>query len=113
MSEKHYCKFQYSIFLRDSRDEQLVIRTDTFEELIEAKKDIDKIITKREKVSMSNEDHPELEEEGEKVEGKWCTEHSAAMIRAFSKTKRDAQNNPKAYWYHREGKQMCFGSGFK
>ncbi len=43
-----YSKYQYSIFLNGSRDEQLVIRTDTFEELLEAKKNIDKIVIKRE-----------------------------------------------------------------
>lgn len=41
-------KYQYSVFLNGSRDEQLVIRTDTFDELLEAKKNIDRIITKRE-----------------------------------------------------------------
>ncbi len=41
-------KYQYSIFLNGRRDEQLVIRADTFEELLEAKKNIDVIIAKRE-----------------------------------------------------------------
>ncbi len=45
---KAYPKFQYSVFLKNGRDEQLVIRADDFEELAEAKKDIDKIMGKRE-----------------------------------------------------------------
>ena len=45
MSEQ-YPRFQYSIFLKNGRDEQLVIRTETFEDLIEAKRDIDKILDK-------------------------------------------------------------------
>ena len=51
-------KYQYSIFLRDTRDEQLVIRTDTFEELLEAKKNIDTIITKRENVTLKQKTIP-------------------------------------------------------
>lgn len=42
-----YPLYQYSIFL-SGREEQLVIRADSFEELIEAKKNIDKILIKRE-----------------------------------------------------------------
>ena len=44
--DKGFPKFQYSIFLKNGRDEQLVIRADTFEELMEAKKDINKILEK-------------------------------------------------------------------
>lgn len=48
MIDKQFPLYQYSVFLQGNRDEQLVIRTNTFEELIEAKKNIDRIITKRE-----------------------------------------------------------------
>lgn len=47
MEDKSYPKYQYSIFLKNGRDEQLVIRADSFDELIEAKKDIDLILGKR------------------------------------------------------------------
>lgn len=46
-SKKEYPKYQYSIFLKNGKDEQLVIRSDSFEELVEAKKNIEKIMEKR------------------------------------------------------------------
>jgi len=46
--KRSYPVYQYSIFTKNGRDEQLVIRADTFEELIEAKRNIDKILEKRE-----------------------------------------------------------------
>lgn len=45
--DESYPKYQYSVFTKNGRDEQLVIRADTFEELIEAKKNIDKILAKK------------------------------------------------------------------
>ncbi len=41
-----YPKYQYSVFMKNGRDEQLVIRANTFEELIELKKNIDVILEK-------------------------------------------------------------------
>ena len=43
---KQYGKYQYSVFLDSARNGQLVIRTDTFKELMEAKKNINLIIEK-------------------------------------------------------------------
>jgi len=51
-----YPKYQYSIFLKGAKDEQLVIRADDWDEFIELKKNADAIITKVEKV----EDKPHL-----------------------------------------------------
>lgn len=45
---KGYPRFQYSIFL-NGREEQLVIRADSWGEFLEAKKEADKIIRKRKK----------------------------------------------------------------
>ncbi len=45
MSES-YPKYQYSVFLKNGRDEQIVIRTETFNDLLEAKKDVNKILEK-------------------------------------------------------------------
>lgn len=55
-----YPLYQYSIFLGGNRDEQLVIRANTFTELIEAKKNIDKIVTKREQASASSQPPAQL-----------------------------------------------------
>lgn len=41
-----YPKYQYSVFLKGTKDEQLVIRADTWEEFIELKKKSDVIISK-------------------------------------------------------------------
>lgn len=44
-----------------------------------------------------------------------CSAHDepTPMTKAYSKSKVDANGNPKAYWYHKEGNKMCFGDGFK
>ena len=42
-----YPKYQYSLFLNGGREEQVVIRAEEWEDLIEAKKNIDKIVEKR------------------------------------------------------------------
>jgi len=42
----NYPKYQYSTFRKNGRDEQLVIRTETFKDLIKAKKNIDQILEK-------------------------------------------------------------------
>lgn len=49
-------------------------------------------------------------------EAKVCSAHDepAAMYRGVSKSKVDAEGNPKVYWWHKnELGQMCFGSGYK
>lgn len=43
-------KYQFSKFLGENRDEQIVIRCDTWAEFVEAKKNIDLIINKREEI---------------------------------------------------------------
>ena len=44
---KQFPLYQYSVFLSDDRNEQIVIRTDTWEEFIEARKEINQILIKR------------------------------------------------------------------
>jgi len=44
--DKSYPTYQYSIFLKGSKDEQLVIRADNWEDFVEAKKKADVIIKK-------------------------------------------------------------------
>ncbi len=63
MNDKGFPKFQYSLFLDDKRDEQIVIRCDTWEEFIDAKKDIDKIVVKRKSEPVTNQNHSELQED--------------------------------------------------
>lgn len=47
--EKHYPLYQYSVFLSDDRNEQIVIRTDTWQEFLDAKTEVNKILEKRQK----------------------------------------------------------------
>ena len=45
---KGYPAYQYSVFLKNGRDEQIVIRADDFIEFMELKKNINLILDKRE-----------------------------------------------------------------
>ncbi len=45
---KDYPKYQYSVFLDSAKNEQVVTRSETWEEFKEAKKNIDKILKKKE-----------------------------------------------------------------
>lgn|SRR3990167_6839866 len=58
-STREYPKYQYSVFLRNSRDEQIVIRTETFEDLLEAKREINKILDKVETKTQDEESNGE------------------------------------------------------
>jgi len=49
-----YPAYQYSVFLKGSRDEQLVIRADNWEEFMELKKNADVIISKVETKPTQN-----------------------------------------------------------
>lgn len=65
---KGFPKFQYSIFLDDKRDEQIVIRTETWEEFLEAKAEVNKILEKRATQNafskpVTNTTQPELNED--------------------------------------------------
>ena len=44
---KGYPAYQYSVFLKNGRDEQIVIRADDFIEFMELKKNVDIILEKR------------------------------------------------------------------
>lgn len=64
---------------------------------------------------MTNTNHPELEDEEEVTDddsGQYCSIHMQVMNKGYS-AKRDAFNNPKPYWFHRDGIKMCFGKGFR
>jgi hypothetical protein len=56
---KGYPAYQYSVFLKNGRDEQIVIRADDFIEFMELKKNINLILDKTEK----EEPKPETFEE--------------------------------------------------
>lgn len=43
---KGYPRYQYSVFTNDPKNGQLVIRCETFKELLDAKRDIDQILEK-------------------------------------------------------------------
>ena len=44
MDDKHYPRIQYSVFPNGSRDEQVVIRADSFEEFTKLKKEVDPLL---------------------------------------------------------------------
>lgn len=56
-------KYQYSVFPAGNRDEQFVIRTDTFQELKDAKKEIDQIVNQRQAVASTQPAQPPQTEE--------------------------------------------------
>jgi len=81
---------------------------------------IEAVASADEMIKSTNENQnttPVIEEDiptpTDEEETKWCSEHGEPMSKGYSKTKVDANNNPKAYWYHKNGTSMCFGSGFK
>jgi hypothetical protein len=57
MNDKYYPRFQYSVFTNDPDNGQLVIRSDSFEELLQGKKEIDKIL---DKIDQKNEGKKEV-----------------------------------------------------
>ena len=65
----NYPKYQYSIFLKNKRDEQLVIRVDTWSEFKKAKENVNKIL---DKVETKDEDPEWIKDT--KVEGLKCEE---------------------------------------
>ena len=66
----NYPKYQYSVFLKNGRDEQVVIRADDFEEFKKLKVDIDMILEKR-----------KAEEKVITVSGKTCSECGTQLER--------------------------------
>lgn len=66
---------------------------------------------------IKSESVREEEEEADQSLGekKVCSAHDepVTMFRGVSKTKLDANGNPKAYWWHKDDLgRMCFGAGF-
>lgn len=54
-------RYQYSKFLGDNRDEQIVIRCDNFDEFTEAKKNIESLFLKKEEIKSQPVIHAEAE----------------------------------------------------
>jgi hypothetical protein len=108
---KGYPKYQYSVFIKNGKDQQLVIRTETFEELVEAKKNIDMILEKSqettEKLATEFVKTPAVSSPEDTV---MCVMHGEKMPMRISK----AGN---AYWKHSrkvgENWESCFGKGWK
>lgn len=105
-------KYQYSVFLKNGRDQQLVIRANTFEELVEAKKNVDKILEVSEKntETLAKEfvaNTPEVAPSEH-----FCALHSKEM------KIRSNPRDPKLTWYDHRQKdgeqwQQCSGNGWK
>ena len=60
---KQFPLYQYSVFLDETRNEQIVIRTDTWEEFVEAKKEINQILVKRQNTPQTSQDAPQHTED--------------------------------------------------
>lgn len=108
---KSYPKYQYSLFLKNSREEQVVIRADNWEDFLDAKKNVDKIVGKREAESQPTPP-PYVADAPAPVQAPaqqgFCNTHNVPMAQAISK------KTGKPYWYHKnEQGQMCFGRGFQ
>lgn len=50
-STRSYPRYQYSTFNKNGKEEQFVIRADTYEEFLDEKRNIDKILEKKEAAS--------------------------------------------------------------
>lgn len=46
MEDKMFPKYQYSVFLKNGRDEQIVIRANDLDEFLKAKENVNKILEK-------------------------------------------------------------------
>ncbi len=74
---KPYPAFQYSVFLKGSKDEQLVIRAENWEEFKEYKKKANAII---EKVQPQGEPEPPAEPRPEPKKEANCNKCGAEMV---------------------------------
>jgi hypothetical protein len=108
---KGYPKYQYSVFLRNGRDEQIVIRSDNFDEFLTQKANVNKIL---DKVEQPAEGKPAPAPTAAKEPSKLCPEHGVPMFDGVSKTKTTPNGTPRAYQWHKgpDGR-MCFGDGWK
>ena len=98
-----YPRFQFSVFTKNGRDEQFVIRADNFEEFKELKKQLDTILAKKAQTQASQAATVPIKEGLTAT----CKTHNVEMAQGWSKTK----NKP--YWYHRnEANQICFGKEY-
>lgn len=105
---RRYPAFQYSVFVGD-RQEQLVIRADTYKEFLEQKKLLDGIVSKMRarKTADSIKRHEPIKEEEEELQA-FCKIHNVEMKRREGKYGE--------FWSH--AKQIdgewvyCSGKGF-
>jgi len=105
---KSYSKFQYSVFLRNGREEQMVIRADDWDDFLEAKKKIDLVLKKRKKEEVQAVSTPQTPQAPqEPAKSRWCSVHEAVMTQSISK------KTGKPYFSHRnEAGQICFGKEY-
>jgi len=102
MEDNTYPKYQFSVF---SGKAQFVVRSEEFDEFKEMLKNVDALVKQYEQV------HGEVTPQNDVVaayvanptEKKFCAIHGSEMKIAISK------KTGKPYWYHRVGKEMCFG----
>jgi len=84
----NYPKYQYSIFLKNGRDEQIVIRAESFTELKEAKKNVNLILDKVKQTEI-----PDTKPVGrEAIATPKCPVCGMTMVKRFKK----ADNSP--FW---------------
>ena len=91
---KGYPKYQYSVFTKNGRDEQLVIRADTFEELKEAKLNIDKILEKRAEASQNTPQSVPAP-----IMNRPCTQEGCQGTQTYRNGISKKTNKPYAGWF--------------
>lgn len=100
---KNYNKFQISKMFGDGY--QVVIRTDTYSELVEAMTDIQPMLESLGNVKPTQKQAVQTETSNLNA---MCKTHGVSMQAAISK------KTGKEYWFHKspEG-AMCFGKGYQ
>lgn len=108
MEDKGYPKYQYSIFLKNGKDSQMVVRADDFEEFKGLIKNIQSLIDSNRQEHA--EEVPVRDVNETKAEG-FCSKHNKEMKQ---------YTNEKGSWYSHaqpdkrsQGKwEYCSGKGF-
>lgn len=100
-STSFYNKFQVSKMFGDGY--QLVIRADTYSELMKAMTEAKGLVDGIEKKVAP---HKSVQAENTGLRS-FCKEHGVEMVEGFSK------KTNKPYWYHDGGEGRCFGKGYQ
>ena len=97
-----YPKYQYSVFLKNKRDEQLVIRVDTWKEFKKAKENVNKILDKVEATESTDPDPEWIKETQVEESFPVCKIHDKEMTKGkygwYCKTPTGEDSKGKTMW---------------